>query len=482
MRPIRSLLAIVAFFAALTAAATPQSRNATDLWITPGESGWGLNVIHQGNTLFTSLFVYGQDSQPKWYFASGMVGDGQSFSGPLFETTGPFYGGAFDPRAVQTRQVGTMAFVLGAQGASLEYTVDGVRVAKQLVRYTFRKTSLQGQYEGTIVQPAAGGAAEVARTGLSILIGDDGTAFSMDTSSDSESACTWSGTPAQDGQIESVAGTFRCASGTGSWSMAADPTPEGFTGTFSGNGITGRIAAARRGLPRMQGNGWRNDLWYVPSEAGWGLNVIEQGDTLFASLFVYDAQGRPHWYSASDLRLLGDVVDGDVTFSGDLTESTGPYFGAPFNAAAVTRRTVGTMSLHTRPADGTAELSYTVDGRQVVKQLQRDTFAREDFSGSYLGSFAHDREATIAIEDGGATFTMQLVDRFGGAGTCTFTAPWFQTGMQRTMSGTFTCSGGRSGPFLMRNATVSAQGFTARFDAPALDPDLSGGHIEGARR
>jgi len=77
---------------------------------------------------------------------------------------------------------------------------------------------------------------------------------------------------------------------------------------------------------------------------------------------------------------------------------------------------------------------------------------------------------------------MQMVDRFGGLGTCNFVAPFSQAGMQRAMDGTFSCSGGRTGSFSMRNATVSAQGFTARIDAPALSADLVGGHIAGVRR
>ena len=481
---MRSLIPLAAAMltAAIPAFATPQSRSATDLWFNVNESGWGLNLIHQGDTVFASLFVYGPDGQPKWYYASGLAGDGSSYSGALYENTGPWFGGRFDGGPVSARQVGTLALSIGDNGGGLDYTIDGVHVTKAISRYTFRRTTLQGSYDGYMLQPAGSGGAEAGRTDLSLLVSDNGTSFSMDTESDSQSPCKYNGTLGQDGQLEGVAGTFQCFSGTGPWSMTVDPTPEGFTGTFSGNGINGRIAAARRGAAQMQGNGWRNDLWYVPNESGWGLNVIEQGDTLFASLFVYDAQNRPRWYSASDLRQAGDSASGDVTYTGALVESTGPYFGTSFNPSAVTRRTVGAMTFRTQADGVNAELSYSVDGVQVVKTVMRYTFRKEDFSGAYTGSYAHDRQATFTIDDSGTNFQMQMVDRFGGLGTCNFVAPFSQAGLQRAMDGTFSCSGGRTGSFSMRNATVSAQGFTARIDAPALSADLVGGHIAGVRR
>ena len=62
MRPHFQILAPVLaaaslFVAAPAALATPQLRNATGLWINPDESGWGLNLFHQGDILFGALFV-----------------------------------------------------------------------------------------------------------------------------------------------------------------------------------------------------------------------------------------------------------------------------------------------------------------------------------------------------------------------------------------------------------------------------------------
>src|SRR4051794_13939962 len=59
MSLLRLLAALIASIA-MSAFATPQPIDATDLWINPDESGWGVSVFHQGDTLFASLFVYGR--------------------------------------------------------------------------------------------------------------------------------------------------------------------------------------------------------------------------------------------------------------------------------------------------------------------------------------------------------------------------------------------------------------------------------------
>ena len=479
--PFRTFLAALLCAGAFPALATPQVRNNTDMWFDPAESGWGLNLIHQGNTLFATLFVYGADRQPKWYVASNVSGDGGVYTGTLRECTGPWFGGPFNARPVTCRDVGPLRFEPGEAAGNLEYTIDTVHVVKQVQRFTFRRTSLQGVYEGYIVQPA-GISPEVAREDLTLRVTDDGSAFFMDSSSDSQSACAWRGPPQQEGQYEAVSGPYQCGTRAGSWAMKVNPTTEGFTGTFSGDNISGRIAAARStGDVRMQGYGWRNDMWFLPAENGWGLNVIEQGDTLFATLFVYDAQGRPRWYVASALTQQGDAADGRVTYAGALHESVGPYFGSAYDPATVAPRQVGQMSFRANP-DGTGALSYTVDGVPVSKAVQRFAFRKQDFSGRYLGSYAHDRQAEITIDDSGSEFRMTLVDRFGGMGTCSFTAPYAQLGSLRLMSGTYAC-GSRTGSFAMQHATVSAYGFTARFDTPMFDfRAISNGHIAGARR
>jgi hypothetical protein len=472
----RAFLA-AALAASVPAFATPQPRNATDMWFDPAESGWGLNVIHQGDTLFATLFVYGSDGQPKWFVASNVSGGPNAYSGALSECAGPWFGGPFSAGPVTCREVGPIRFEMGDRSAVVDYTVDGVRVSKQVQRFTFRPVTIAGSYEGAMVGPGTG------RNDWTLQVRDNGTTVEMDASSDASSGCLYTGTPSFDGQFETVTGTYRCGTRTGPWAMTVDPTTEGFTGTFTGDLVTGgRIAAGRlTGQKSMQGHGWRNDMWFVPGESGWGFNVIEQGDTLFATLFVYDAQRRPRWYVASSLAPIGTSADGAVSYTGALFESTGPYFGTAFNPSAVTRREVGQVHFQARP-DGRGSLMYSVDGVTVARSTERFAFRKQDFSGSYRGMYAHDRPAQMTIDDSGSTFRMRLVDEIGGMGRCDFTAPSVQVGSLRSMTGTYTC-GSTSGSFVMQYATVSAHGFTARFDSPMFAfRSFVDGHISGARQ
>jgi hypothetical protein len=478
VKRISQFICIALLALAQAAFATYQRRNATDLWIDPAESGWGLNIFHQGDTLFASLFVYGADGQPKWYTGSALTGGSDVFTGSLAEASGPWFGGPFDPSAVSRRVVGNMTFTIDEQSAKVAYTIDGVSVTKQVVRFTFAPTSLDGAFVGYRYERQSGGFQVNHDENMSIT--DDGTNVTLTALTNTNIGCTWTGTHGQDGQYERVAGTYTCPDDKGTWSMKVDPTTEGFTGTFSGGDMQfGRIAAARRDGSRMRGSGYRNALWFPPNESGWGLNTIEQGDNLFGTLFVYDAQGRPHWYSASNLK-MSDISFDTVRYGGPLAESTGPYFATSFNPAAVTRRIVGSMTITTR-TDGTATLAYSVDGVQVVKEVVRYAFRKNDFTGTYSGHFAADNDAgretaQVNIDDRGDNFLMQTVTASNG--TCSYVAPTLQNGHIRIMKGTFSCTSGRSGSFTMTNATVSASGFTARLQ---MDPSFSG-RMEGVRR
>jgi hypothetical protein len=484
MRVLSWFLAAVLWLAATFSSASPLTYTASDLWWNPSESGWGLNVIHQGNTIFATMYVYGLDGQPRWYAATNLVteGDGANhdrpltFTGALHEATGPALGTPFDPSRVVARQVGTMTFELsGPNAASVRYTVDGVSVFKLLQRSTFRVMNLAGTYVGYHVHPSG------TNEEVSISIQQFGTSITMTTQGSVTGFCNYSGTLTPMGQLSSVTGTFQCTGGrSGSFAMIdIDMTQPGFTSRFTENpaGTTayGRLGAARTSaLSVFRGDGWRTDLWWDPNESGWGLNVIEQGDTLFATLYVYDAMGRPKWYSASNLAFVGrndGNVDSSGRFTGPLYESTGPWFGAgTFNSATVTARQVGTMTFEVY-GDRTGFLDFTADGVTVTrKALDRFAFRRNDPSGSYVGhifSTVNDRgiptgPMTMAIADsaGGTTVNMQ-----SAAGpSCTFSVPFnakAQYGHLLLLAGTVTCSNGTNASFWFADFNVTFSGFTA---------------------
>jgi hypothetical protein len=116
---------------------------------------------------------------------------------------------------------------------------------------------------------------------------------------------------------------------------------------------------------------YMTSLWWNPNESGWGLNLNQQGSTMFGTLFTYDAARAPMW-----LVMSGGLLQADgVTFTGDLYRTTGPAFNAnpftPIGAANVTR--VGTMSVSFSQANA-GTLSYSVNGVSVTKNIQRQVY------------------------------------------------------------------------------------------------------------
>lgn len=194
------------------------------------------------------MFVYSSSGAPIWYVASGASYTGQQggslvFSGPLYQTNGPWFGGAFDPNAVGVRQVGSITFNFSEISAgTVSYTVDGVSVSKSITRQTWRTNLLTGNYLGAAVGtysgcPSGNGAAEepgvftVTHPGSTITIQ---AAYSVGYS------CTYSGTYQQSGRMGTINGTVSCSNGAQGSFTAVE-----LEGSISG--MTGRAFAQLRG-------------------------------------------------------------------------------------------------------------------------------------------------------------------------------------------------------------------------------------------
>ena len=240
----------------------------TDLWWNPAESGWGLNLNHQGSVIFGTLFTYDASGAPMWLVLAR--GDSQadgSYQGTLYRTTGPAFN-AVPWTATTPVEVGTMRVAFSSLSAgTLTYTVVGVSVTKSIIREVF----------------------------------------------------------------------------------ATQPTC-----TFTN--------ADRNSATNYQ------DLWWNPTEPGWGINVTHQGNVIFATLFTYDATGKGAWYVLAH----ADRTSAGV-YSGTLYRTHGPAFNAsPWVTATSTQ--VGTMTFNFTNG-GTGTLNYGIDGVQVSKSIQRETFA-----------------------------------------------------------------------------------------------------------
>jgi hypothetical protein len=131
-----------ATFAVTPRAATDPLWDNSDAWWNPAESGWGLYIQQRSTgSVFASWFVYGPDNKPVWYLLSGGAWTSPSeYRGPVYRTTGPWFGGAFDPALVTVTLVGSA--ILGFDPfhydrATAVVTVDGVTIVKQIRRFDF---------------------------------------------------------------------------------------------------------------------------------------------------------------------------------------------------------------------------------------------------------------------------------------------------------------------------------------------------------
>lgn len=123
-----------------TAGATP---NYQDLWWRSpanSESGWGVNITHQGDILFATWFTYGADGKGMWLVMSeGRLTAPSTYSGALFRTTGPaFNANPWNPASVSVTPVGTGTFTFSdTNNGTFSYTVNGVSQSKAITRQVY---------------------------------------------------------------------------------------------------------------------------------------------------------------------------------------------------------------------------------------------------------------------------------------------------------------------------------------------------------
>ncbi|HUL97425.1 MAG TPA: Ig-like domain repeat protein [Usitatibacter sp.] len=109
------------------------------------------------------------------------------------------------------------------------------------------------------------------------------------------------------------------------------------------------------------------DLWWSPAEAGWGMSITHQYNNILLLWYVYDGNGRPMWYVASNCTVTGSSC------SGTLYRTTGPAFGAAFDTHQIRVFTVGSATVNFTDPNN-AVLNYIVDGVSGAKTMTRELF------------------------------------------------------------------------------------------------------------
>lgn len=238
------------------------------------------------------------------------------------------------------------------------------------------------------------------------------------------------------------------------------------------------------GVPSANAAVTYNDLWWLPSESGWGFNIAQQGDTLFLTFFVYGQDSKPTWLTAQ-LAKTGQSPSGQPIYTGNTYITSGPWFGGAFNSASVTVRQAGTATF--APNDATsAALTYSVDGVNVTKNIQRQTLVSENFTGSYsslwrfsvtcpgIGTTTQQINYSGSIAQSAGQFQYTRVNPNNAADTCTLSGAWTQQGALGHADGNVACSDGTAGTFSLSQVASNAGGFTGQYAATLKGPTTAG--------
>jgi len=244
-------------------------------WNAPAgsESGWGMNLAHQGDVIFATWFTYDVTGKAWWLSMTANRTNDNTYTGTLNQTRGPAFSAVpFSAGVVVAAPVGsgTLSFT-GPSDGTFSYTVNGITQTKSITREVF----------GALP------------------------------------SCTFGAQP--------------------------------------------NLALASN----------YQDLWWnapAGSESGWGLNITEQSNIIFATWFTYDVDSSPLWLS-----MIATSVSAHA-YSGTLYRTRGPAYDAvPFLPSSVIATPVGNGTL-TFSDGNAATFAYTVNGITQSKSITRQVF------------------------------------------------------------------------------------------------------------
>ena len=204
------------------------------------------------------------------------------------------------------------------------------------------------------------------------------------------------------------------------------------------------------------------DIWFLPAESGWGVNMI-QADSftynfIFATFFIYGSDTKPTWYTAQM------SSDANGNFAGGLYATVGTYFGKPWNPADHPPATlVGTASfVPTNAYQGT--LSYSITGGPTVtKTIQRQSLTTIAIGGNYSGTQSGAYSGNNCSIAGGYTDNFTVTVTQPGDGTATFQFSYASM-LSCTLSGTLVQHGRL---YSIPNATYQCSGTMGGFNTSA---------------
>lgn len=118
-----------------------------DWWWNQDQSGMGINVGHQGDTIVVSWYHYDSDRSPSFLLFAGKLVNG-AVTGELVRSTGPQPGASYNASQVQRATVGTATIRFQTDSsATLSYNYSGLSGDINLARYSFSAPKLSGNWD-----------------------------------------------------------------------------------------------------------------------------------------------------------------------------------------------------------------------------------------------------------------------------------------------------------------------------------------------
>jgi hypothetical protein len=165
--------------------------------------------------------------------------------------------------------------------------------------------------------------------------------------------------------------------------------PNNATLTYTINGIAGTKTITRQSFGSGAPTNNYTDLWWGgAAQNGWGLSITQQGTTMFAVWYTYDANGKTLWYVMPG----GSFTSANV-FTGQVFRTTSSaWLGANYNPAMMAATAVGTLTL-TFNDSSNATMRYNVDGSAGSLNIMRQQFG--DAPNKIATSFSRMQEKVI---------------------------------------------------------------------------------------
>ena len=143
--------------------------------------------------------------------------------------------------------------------------------------------------------------------------------------------------------------------------------PEGATLSFTPPGGTMTKSLSRYVFSPDSAPGPYAGLWWGgASQDGWGLSVSQQGDTVFATWYTYDANGEPQWFYMTAARNAAGH------YAGPLYRTSGaPWMGvAAYDGSKTHSIAAGTLDLVFKDGQS-GTMTATVGSTTIIQAIQR---------------------------------------------------------------------------------------------------------------